>query len=280
METATDPARPRRRARPAASSFTPAGRPGRSPGREGYCRVAGRNHRAGAGLWIVGDDHGTAQRKSPRDDPRIVSPSEQGWQPAGLPMSGPARLASMPIAERCAGCRSRMEILEPYGDPTSSVVIVGEDQRWIGVPFVEPFRSPAGRVLHKALREAGFREDQLLFTNAVACARSDLLDRPTIKDMLACRDRLIREVEAHPRAVIVTLGATAFRVLMGQPSLEVRGHPGRAFETPWGPLVLTLEASVLTRASQTARAPRGPEVRLRHRAPDPGRPRDGPLPGR
>jgi hypothetical protein len=31
---------------------------------------AGRNHRAGAGLWIVGD--GTAQTKSPRDDPRIV----------------------------------------------------------------------------------------------------------------------------------------------------------------------------------------------------------------
>jgi uracil-DNA glycosylase family 4 len=142
-----------------------------------------------------------------------------------------------------------MEILEPYGDPTSSVVIVGEDQRWIGVPFVEPFRSPAGRVLRKALREAGFREGQLLFTNAVACARSDLLGRPTIDDMLACRDRLIREIEAHQRAVIVTLGATAFRALMGQPSLEVKRHPGRAFETPWGPLVLTLEASVLTRTS-------------------------------
>jgi uracil-DNA glycosylase family 4 len=143
-----------------------------------------------------------------------------------------------------------MEILEPNGDPTSSVVILGEDQRWIGVPSVEPFRGPAGRVLHKALREAGFRDHDLLFTNAVACARSDLLGCPTINDMLVCRDRLIREVGAHPRAVIVTLGATAFRALMGQPSLEVRRRPGRAFETPWGPLVLTLEASVLTRTSQ------------------------------
>jgi uracil-DNA glycosylase family 4 len=143
-----------------------------------------------------------------------------------------------------------MEILEPYGDPTSCVVIVGEDQRWIGVPFVEPFRGTAGPVLHKALREAGFRDDDLLFINAVACARSDLLGRPTIKDMLVCRDRLIREVEAHPRAVIVTLGATAFRALMGQPSLEVTGRPGQVFETPWGPLVLTLEALALTRTSQ------------------------------
>ena len=34
--------------------------------------IAGPNHRAGAGLWIVVDDHGTAQRKPPRDDPRIA----------------------------------------------------------------------------------------------------------------------------------------------------------------------------------------------------------------
>ena len=156
----------------------------------------------------------------------------------------------MPIPERCAGCRARMEILEPYGDPTNSVVIVGEAQRWIGVPFVEPFRDPAGRVLREALRQAGFRENQLLFTNAVACARSDLLGRPTITDMLACRNNLIREIEAHPRAVIITLGATAFRALMGLPSLQARRRPGRVFETPWGPLVLTLEASTLTRTSQ------------------------------
>jgi uracil-DNA glycosylase family 4 len=140
-----------------------------------------------------------------------------------------------------------MPVLEPYGDPTSSVVIVGEAQVWTGVPFVEPFRGPAGRVLQKTLREAGFREADLLFTNVVACAR---LDRPTTNDIVACRDRLIREIEAHPRAVIVTLGATSLRAVMGQPSLRARRRPGQALETPWGPLVLTLEASVLTRTSQ------------------------------
>ena len=41
---------------------------------------AGRNNRAGAGLWIVGDDHGTAQRKSPRDDPRVVGDQRSGGQ--------------------------------------------------------------------------------------------------------------------------------------------------------------------------------------------------------
>jgi hypothetical protein len=74
--TATDPARPRPRARPAASSFTPAEeRPGEvRQGAKATVVFVGRNHRAGAGLWIVGDQRAVPQWKSQRHDPRIELP--------------------------------------------------------------------------------------------------------------------------------------------------------------------------------------------------------------
>lgn len=147
--------------------------------------------------------------------------------------------------ERCPGCP-----YIPYGqiafgatgDPPSPLVIIGEAQarsgiEWRGLPAAKPFKNPAGRVLRDALVEADLFEANPLITNVVACV--PITSPPWVTAIEACRDRLTKEIERHPRAVIVTLGATALRALTGQRTLRLSEVRGQVLASPWGPVVPT-----------------------------------------
>jgi uracil-DNA glycosylase len=165
-------------------------------------------------------------------------------------------------AAECRGCplhRDATGTVFGRGDPGARLMLVGEqpgDQEdREGVPFV----GPAGRLLHRALAEAGIDEKDLYVTNAVKhfkFTRDETRKRrihkaPSPRETLACRPWLMAELRLVSPELIVVLGATAGRALLG-PSFRVgtdRGVPRPLPDAEGGTWVLaTVHPSAVLRA--------------------------------
>ncbi|MEV5974851.1 UdgX family uracil-DNA binding protein [Streptomyces sp. NPDC051921] len=141
-------------------------------------------------------------------------------------------------AADCRGCplhRDATGTVFGRGDPHARLMLVGEqpgDQEdREGVAFV----GPAGRLLSRALREAGIDEEGIYVTNAVKhfkftqeeTRKRRIHKAPSLRETLACRPWLLAELRLVSPELVVTLGATAGRALLG-PSFRVgtdRGVP-------------------------------------------------------
>jgi uracil-DNA glycosylase family 4 len=103
-------------------------------------------------------------------------------------------------------------------------------------PFPKrPFVGRAGRTLDALLREAGLTRSEAYVTNTVLCRptqpanKGRLRDRPpTEAEIAACLPWLDAQLRGATPRVIVTLGATPLRRLLG-PSHRVERDRGRVF---------------------------------------------------
>jgi DNA polymerase len=142
-------------------------------------------------------------------------------------------------ARGCQGCelyRDATQTVFGRGDEHARVVFVGEqpgdmeDRK--GLPFV----GPAGHLLRRAVDEAGIDPRELYITNAVKHFRYELRGKrrihktPDRTHIVACRPWLVAEfARLHPEVVVV-LGATAAKALLG-PSFRVT--QSRGVLLPW-----------------------------------------------
>jgi DNA polymerase len=90
----------------------------------------------------------------------------------------------------------------------------------------EPFVGPAGEVLERALEEAGIERRDVYITNVVkhfkwrqGRGKRRLHQRPNAEEIEACRPWLESELDVVRPEVVVCLGATAAKALLGS---EVR----------------------------------------------------------
>ena len=78
-----------------------------------------------------------------------------------------------------------------------------------------PFVGPAGQLLDRALADAGIDRQQVYVTNAVKHFKFEprgkrrIHQKPTYKEVVACRPWLLGEIELVAPQTIVALGATA-----------------------------------------------------------------------
>ena len=85
-----------------------------------------------------------------------------------------------------------------------------------------PFVGPAGQLLRALLVEAGIPESRVYITNAVKHfsfvlrGKRRLHKTPLQRHVAACHDWLEREIASRQPKVIVTLGATALRAVLGR----------------------------------------------------------------
>lgn len=160
-------------------------------------------------------------------------------------------------ARRCHGCPlyvNATQVVFGSGSAPAEIMLVGEqpgDQEdQMGTPFV----GPAGRVLDKALDEAGIDRRSAYVTNAVkhfkwkARGPRRIHDKPTWSEQTACRPWLEAELEAvRPRALVL-LGATAAQSLLGR-DFRVTRQRGELLESELAELVLaTIHPSAVLRA--------------------------------
>jgi uracil-DNA glycosylase family protein len=142
-------------------------------------------------------------------------------------------------AAGCEGCELYADATQTVfgrGAPDARIVFVGEqpgdveDQQ--GLPFV----GPAGRLLRDAVDDAGIDPADVYITNAVKHFRFELRGKRRIHQtpgpahITACRPWLVAEFALLKPELVVILGATAGKALLG-PSFRVTQSRGRLL--PW-----------------------------------------------
>jgi uracil-DNA glycosylase len=117
----------------------------------------------------------------------------------------------------CLACplgANRIRFVFGEGDPRARLLFVGEgpgrDEDLQGRPFV----GRAGELLDKMLGAVGFSRDSVYICNVVKCRPPDNRT-PTPEEAGRCLPYLKRQIELIRPAVIVTLGATPLKELLG-----------------------------------------------------------------
>jgi len=139
--------------------------------------------------------------------------------------SGGARLDG--LREAAKGCRNcplwenATQTVFGEGSARARVMLVGEQPGDQEDKEGHPFVGPAGRILDQALEEAGIDRKRLFVTNAVKHFKWEprgkrrLHKTPAQREIEACYQWLEGEIEAVKPALIVALGATAAKALLG-----------------------------------------------------------------
>lgn len=144
-------------------------------------------------------------------------------------------------AESCHGCPLYADATQTvfgHGSQGAPIMLVGEqpgDQEdRAGLPFV----GPAGRLLARALDDAGIDPALTYQTNAVKHFKFTrkggtrrIHQKPGRTEVVACRPWLIAEIEAVRPRVIVCLGATAAQSLLGA-AFRVSAQRGQVIALP------------------------------------------------
>jgi DNA polymerase len=153
---------------------------------------------------------------------------------------------------RCPLFASATQTVFGHGPQNAAVVMVGEqpgDQEDIvGRPFV----GPAGKVLDRALLEAGVNRETLYVTNAVKHfkfvprGKIRLHQKPEAPEINACYHWIEREINLIQPKLVVALGATAARSGAGK-TVTIGKVRGQKFELYGRPGLVTVHPSYLLR---------------------------------
>lgn len=170
-------------------------------------------------------------------------------------------LESLRTAARfCHGCdlyQNATQTVFGEGPKDARVVLVGEQPGDMEDRKGRPFVGPAGRLLDKALAEAGIARDDVYITNAVKHFRwiqrgkRRLHQKPLIRQVVACKPWLEAEIEALRPKVVVCLGATAAQSLAGK-TVRITHERGNFLDADSVPAIfITIHPSSIYRLQET-----------------------------
>lgn len=159
-------------------------------------------------------------------------------------------------AEGCRGCelyKDATQVVFGRGRKSAELMLVGEQPGDKEDREGEPFVGPAGRLLDRALEEAGIDRSEAYVTNAVKHFKwkpkgnRRLHQTPRAGEIEACKPWLQAEVEAVKPQAVLAMGATAARSLFG-PKVKVTKDRGRPLESPLAPVAaVTIHPSAILR---------------------------------
>ena len=225
-------------------------------------RDPGRWHLLYSVLWRIVHDQRELLESADPDVARLLGMEASVAQGREVIGAGPFVPAGAGLDElvsaaaRCSGCdlyRHASRTVFGKGPVDARVVLVGEqpgDQEdRQGAPFV----GPAGEVFDRALVEVGLARERLYVSNAVKHfkfvprGKRRIHQTPAAADIAACRPWIEAELALIKPEILVCLGATASRALLGADFRLMRDH-GRFIQTPWAPKTMaTLHPSAVLR---------------------------------
>ena len=169
--------------------------------------------------------------------------------------------ALVDAAKTCKGCEIYLNATQTVfgeGDRRQGAMFVGEqpgdEEDLKGHPFV----GPAGRLLDRAMTEAGIDREHVYMTNAVKhfkwkpSGKRRLHEKPRAGEISACRPWLEAEIDVVRPKILVFLGATAAQSLFGS-SFKVTKMRGQWLECDLAEHVIaTVHPSSILRAPDRA----------------------------
>jgi uracil-DNA glycosylase len=154
---------------------------------------------------------------------------------------------------RCPLYKNATQVVPGEGSSRSRLMMVGEQPGDKEDLEGKPFVGPAGRVLDRAIVEAGLDRRKVFVTNAVKHFKFEqrgkrrLHKKPNAYEIDRCKWWLEQELRIIKPELVVALGATALRSLTGKP-MAIAKLRGRAVPLADGtPLVATIHPSYLLR---------------------------------
>jgi len=159
-------------------------------------------------------------------------------------------------ASRCTACplwRHATQTVFGEGNADSRIVLVGEQPGDVEDRVGRPFVGPAGRLLDEAFVAAGLDRSKVYVTNAVKHfkwtprGKRRIHKTPAQREFDACSRWLDGELMALAPALIVCLGATAARAILGRDA-RVGALRGRVIDRESAPsVVVTVHPSYVLR---------------------------------
>lgn len=159
-------------------------------------------------------------------------------------------------AHECRGCdlyQYATQVVFGAGPRDSKVVMVGEQPGDEEDQKGQPFVGPSGRLLSKAMHEAGLDREKIYVTNAVKHfkfierGKRRIHSKPSGIEISACRPWLEAELDAIKPELVVCLGATAAQSLMGR-EFRITAERGKFFPHRWAKeFVATVHPSAILR---------------------------------
>ncbi len=123
--------------------------------------------------------------------------------------------ASIKQCNKCKLCQNRTNIVFGTGNKQAKVMLIGEgpgaDEDKEGIPFV----GKAGQLMNKALAGLGLNREELYIANIVKC-RPPSNRVPEEDEANACLDYLRNQVLLVKPSIIVLLGSTALKNILGK----------------------------------------------------------------
>lgn len=178
----------------------------------------------------------------------------------------PERITLSALREAARGCRGcplyqdATQTVFGRGPASARLLAVGEvpgnDEDLAGEPFV----GPAGRVLDEGLERAGIPRAEVYVTNAVKHfkftrqGKRRIHKTPGAREIAACLPWLEKEIEVVRPAVLLCLGATAARALLGR-DFRVSVQRGQVQSSALAPVALATvhPSSILRQPTDEAR---------------------------
>ncbi|MGW0159142.1 UdgX family uracil-DNA binding protein [Mycobacterium sp. NPDC003323] len=147
-------------------------------------------------------------------------------------------------ARSCRGCdlyRDADQTVFGAGPASARLLLVGEQPGDREDRAGRPFVGPAGRLLDKALDAADIDREHVYLTNAVkhfkftraAGNKRRIHKTPSRTEVVACRPWLFAELQAIEPEVVVLLGATAAKGLLGN-DFRLTEQRGQVLRPPEG----------------------------------------------
>jgi uracil-DNA glycosylase family protein len=157
----------------------------------------------------------------------------------------------------CRGCdlwKRGTQTVFGQGPANARVVMVGEQPGHEEDLAGQPFVGPAGRILDRALAEAGISRGDVYVTNVVKHFKWEprgkrrIHAKPNQLEITACLPWLQAELDLVKPEAVVCLGATAAQALLGA-RFRVTRQRGHWVSGPWASRVLaTVHPSSILRA--------------------------------
>src|SRR5215472_3598771 len=139
------------------------------------------------------------------------------------------------------------------GPKHAPLMLVGEQPGDYEDVAGKPFVGPAGKIMHRALEDAGIDRSQVYVTNAVKHFKWEprgkrrIHQKPNSREIAACRPWLEAEFRIVRPSLVVAMGATAAQTIFG-PGFRVTRERGKVLSSKLAPrVVATVHPSSLLR---------------------------------
>jgi uracil-DNA glycosylase family 4 len=140
------------------------------------------------------------------------------------------------------GCRG---VVFGEGDPDSGIIFLGEAPGAVEDELGRPFVGQAGQLLDRILLAVGFRREEVYISNTALCRPPG--NRPPLpEESAACRPWLEERLAVLQPAIVVCLGASAGRNLLG-PEFGITRDRGRWYSFGQAKLMATFHPAALLR---------------------------------